>query len=79
MTNVALFDVVIPVVIGWVLVDDLMRSMRNPARIKTVVNNVVAMKQGRWKTREHISAAGDLSVTQRLPAIEAKKEPCTAC
>jgi hypothetical protein len=28
MTQIALFDVVIPGVIAWVLVDDLMRALR---------------------------------------------------
>ncbi len=79
MANVALFDVVIPAVIGWVLIDDLTRSMREPARIKSVVNNVVALQKSSWKNRERSGAVGDLSITQRLPAVEVRKESCTAC
>lgn len=79
MASVALFDVVIPAVIGWVLIDDLMHSMREPARIKSVVNNVVALQKNSWKNRERSGAARDLSVTQRLPVIEVRNEPCTAC
>ena len=40
MTQIALFDVVIPGVIAWVLVDDLMRSVKASEHFRPVVNKL---------------------------------------
>ncbi|CAN5470112.1 hypothetical protein BH11CYA1_BH11CYA1_20220 [soil metagenome] len=44
MTEVALFDVVIPGVIAWVLVDDLLRSVKASEHLKPVVNKLIENK-----------------------------------
>lgn len=79
MPNLALFDVVIPVVIGWVLVDDLMRSMRSMrmVRLRPVVDNIVSFKQSAFKFRERGASSSNLVVTQALPVVEEKT--CSAC
>jgi len=79
MANLALFDVVIPVVIGWVLVDDLMRSMANAPKLKPVVDNIISLKQGSFKLRRRGVPANNLVVTQGLAVIEEKRETCSLC
>lgn len=44
MTQLALFDVVIPGVIAWVLVDDLMRSVKASERFRPLVNTLIENK-----------------------------------
>ena len=44
MTEVALFDVVIPGVIAWVLVDDLIRSIKTSENFQPVVNKLIEKK-----------------------------------
>lgn len=44
MTQIALFDVVIPGVIAWVLVDDLVRSVKASEHLKPVVNRLIENK-----------------------------------
>lgn len=44
MTQIALFDVVIPGVIAWVLVDDLVRSVKASEHLKPVVNKLIENK-----------------------------------
>jgi hypothetical protein len=44
MTQIALFDVVIPGVIAWVLVDDLMRSVKTSEHFRPVVNKLIEKK-----------------------------------
>jgi hypothetical protein len=44
MTQIALFDVVIPGVIAWVLVEDLMRSVKVSERFRPLVNKLIENK-----------------------------------
>ena len=44
MTEIALFDVVIPGVIAWVLVDDLLRSVKTAEHLRPVVNKLIENK-----------------------------------
>ncbi len=44
MTQIPLFDVVIPGVIAWVLVDDLLRSVKTAEQLRPVVNKLIENK-----------------------------------
>lgn len=44
MTQIPLFDVVIPGVIAWVLVDDLLRSVKTADRLRPVVKKLIENK-----------------------------------
>ena len=44
MTQISLFDVVIPGVIAWVLVDDLMRSVKASEHFRPIVNKLIENK-----------------------------------
>ncbi len=44
MTQIPLFDVVIPGVIAWVLVDDLLRSVKTAEHLRPVVSKLIENK-----------------------------------
>jgi len=95
MTQVALFDVVIPVVIAWVLIDDLLRSISTSSRLKPVAakiaetravfsevsDKVVSIRQAALRSESRLEKRLERHLEKHIDNLrrEDRKEPCFSC